>query len=50
MRSGPHTFPSRGQEGVGQVVQKGLKISVTIAMGQRGDEGLLIFIPAILIS
>lgn len=28
MRSGPHTFPSRGQEGVGQVAGLGMSLGI----------------------
>ena len=36
VRSGPSTFPSRVQKGIGQVAQEGLKNSVTTAEGQKG--------------
>lgn len=36
MRSGPNTFSSRGQKGVGQVVQEELEDTLTIAVRQKG--------------
>ena len=42
MRSGPHTFPGRGQEGIGQVAQ--VEEGALQCDGWGDDKGLVILV------